>query len=62
MHMSDKPKGSKEETDLVVAPGGPRPKEQVHGVGPGQSVRRNEEGTYTVIPEDEPPTDDKERR
>jgi hypothetical protein len=41
--------------DLVITPGGPRRRDQVHHVGPGETVRQNEDGTYTVVPK-EPPT------
>ena len=41
--------------DLVITPGGPRRRDQVHHVGPGEAVRQNEDGTYTVVPK-EPPT------
>lgn len=40
--------------DLVITPGGPRPREQVHPVGPGETVRRNPDGTYTVVPKQTP--------
>src|SRR5262245_65415494 len=33
----------------VIAPGGPRPADQVHGIGPGQAVQRNPDGTYAVV-------------
>jgi hypothetical protein len=37
--------------NLVITPGGPRPREQVHPVGPGEVLRRNPDGTYTVVPD-----------
>ena len=43
---------SGEEDDLVVTPGGPRPAEDVHQVRPGEAVRGNPGGTYTVVPID----------
>jgi len=36
--------------DLVITPGGPRPKDQVRVVKPGEALRRNEDGTYTIVP------------
>jgi hypothetical protein len=46
----------------VITPGGPRPREQVHPVGPGEMVRRNPDGTYSVVPKpghDDKPDDNK---
>jgi hypothetical protein len=43
-----------EKKDLVITPGGPRPKDQVRLVKPGEAVRRNTDGTYTIIPLDKP--------
>jgi hypothetical protein len=41
----------KKEDKLVITPGGPRAPEQVHPVGPGEVVRRNPDGTYSVVPD-----------
>ena len=54
----DKADGKKKD-NLVITPGGPRPAEQVHPVGPGEVVRRNPDGTYSVVP-DTPPDGDKQ--
>ena len=40
--------------DLVVTPGGLRPRDRVHPVGPGETVRRNDDGTYTIVPKEAP--------
>jgi hypothetical protein len=40
--------------DLVITPGGPRPRHKVHHVRPGEAVRQNENGTYTIVPNDVP--------
>jgi hypothetical protein len=40
--------------DLVITPGGPRRRDQVHRVKPGETVRQNEDGTYTVVPKEAP--------
>jgi hypothetical protein len=61
----EKPRGSicasasddspgKGEDDLVITPGGPRPRRQVHQVRPGETVRHNEDGTFTIVPSDVP--------
>ncbi len=50
---SDDPSG-KGENDLVITPGGPRPRRQVHQVRPGETVRQNEDGTFTIVPGDVP--------
>jgi len=44
-----KPSSPSEDRDLVIAPEGPRPRESVHPVGPGEAVRRNPNGTHTVV-------------
>ena len=36
--------------DLVVTPGGPARRKNVHRVGPHEQVRANPDGTYTVVP------------
>jgi len=43
---------SDKKDDLVVTPGGPRPRDQTHHVGPGETIRRNDDGTFTVVPKD----------
>lgn len=43
-----------QQEDQVITPGGPRPKDQVHPVKPGEVVRRNPDGTYTIVPTDNP--------
>lgn len=40
--------------DLVITPGGPRPRDQVRPVKPGEVVHQNEDGTFTVVPKEEP--------
>jgi hypothetical protein len=46
--------GKNDKDDIVVTPGGPRPKGNVQAVGPGQTVRRMPDGTYSVISEELP--------
>jgi hypothetical protein len=53
----------KEQGPFVITPGGPRKPEQVHPVGADETLRRNPDGTYSVIPDQpkrashaEPPT------
>jgi len=40
---------SKKKLDQVITPGGPRPKDQVHSVKSGEAVRRNQDGTYSIV-------------
>ena len=55
MLLSDSRDGSSQhDKDRVVTPGGPRPGDQVHPVKPGQTVRQNPDGTFTVVPEEAP--------
>jgi len=41
----------KDPKEMVITPAGPRPRNKVHAVGPGQIVRRTAEGTYVLVPE-----------
>jgi len=54
----NQPDSSKD--DLVITPGGPRPKDKVHPVGPGEAVRRNDDGSYSVVRQTPPPDGEKE--
>jgi hypothetical protein len=38
------------EEDLVITPAGPMRKKNVRQVAPNQAVRRNKDGTYTIVP------------
>ncbi len=51
--MNDKPKTPDVQKDLVITPGGPRPRENVQQIEPGQVVRLDEEGTLTILPKQE---------
>ena len=57
---SDKDGCGNKPDDIVITPGGPRRRDRVHPVGPGETVRRNPDGTYTVVPKSTP--DSKERQ
>jgi hypothetical protein len=57
--MAKEHKMGKQDTDkhsptlnenLVVTPAGLVQKKNVHQVGPNQAVRRNQDGTYTIVP------------
>jgi len=48
------PGGVADGEDLVITPGGPRPKGKVQPVSPGQAVRRTPDGTYSVVSESLP--------
>jgi hypothetical protein len=55
--MSSDPAGGRgdpKEEEQVRTPGGPRPKDLVELVEPGGTVRRNPDGTYTVVPKQAP--------
>jgi len=41
--------------DLVITPAGPMPRDKVQQVGPGETVRRNPDGSHTIAPATEPP-------
>lgn len=45
----DKATPPDDKRDLVITPAGPIPKENVHPVGPNEIVRRNADGTYTIV-------------
>ncbi len=56
----------KSEDDLVITPGGPRPRNKVHHVRPGEAVRQDKSGAYTIVPNDVPaspePTNKKQNK
>jgi hypothetical protein len=48
--MSKKAKLPSDKKDLVITPGGPRAKDQVRALKPGEALRRNADGSYTIVP------------
>jgi hypothetical protein len=38
-----------EQAEIVTPPGGPRPRSEVHGVHPGEAVRRMPDGSYKLV-------------
>jgi len=38
------------QTDVVITPAGPVPKNKVYEVKPGEAVRQNDDGTITIVP------------
>jgi hypothetical protein len=48
----ERKEADEEKQEVVITPAGPMPKDRVHPVGPGQVVRRNEDGTYSVVPKE----------
>jgi hypothetical protein len=36
--------------DVVITPAGPIPKDKVHEIKPNETIRRNEDGSYTIVP------------
>jgi hypothetical protein len=38
-----------EQAEIVTPPGGPRPRSEVHGVQPGETVRRMPDGSYKLV-------------
>jgi hypothetical protein len=55
--MPKKPNNKKNKDDLVLTPGGFRPKSSVKQVGLKEVVRRSKDGTYTIIQREEIPND-----
>jgi hypothetical protein len=53
---SEKPE---EGSDLVRTPAGPMRKGNVHEVGPNDEVRRQENGTYVVVPRRKPKSEER---
>jgi hypothetical protein len=49
-----------EKDDLVITPAGPVRRDKVNPVGPGEAVRRNEDGSYTVVRQAPPLDGEKE--
>jgi hypothetical protein len=44
------PRDEPDDTDIVITPGGPRPRSATHYVPPGSQVRRQPDGSLTVEP------------
>jgi hypothetical protein len=53
------PKKDSSREEVVITPAGPVSKDQVHPVGPGETIQRNPDGTYSVIREKD--QEDKEK-
>ena len=53
--VEEKPEEGMPGDDFVITPAGLVRKENVHRVLPNQTVRRNEDGTYTIIPTEDLP-------
>jgi hypothetical protein len=47
--MSDQPDPSAAEEEMVITPGGARPRSRVHQVHAGEAVRRDDRGTASVV-------------
>jgi len=58
--MSDSKQQPNDKDDMVIAPGGPRPKSTVHPVAPGEVVRWNPDGSYTIVHQTPPSDGEKE--
>ena len=50
-NATDKKPNSAGAPDIVNTPAGPVPKKEVHEVKPGETVRRNKDGTFTSVPD-----------
>jgi len=55
---ADRPKET-ENDERVITPAGPLPKAKIHPVKRGETVRRNPDGTFSVVPK-EPDKGDQE--
>jgi hypothetical protein len=47
---SEKPVQPDDKSNVVITPAGPIPKDKVHLVRPGETVRRNKDGNLQVVP------------
>src|SRR5262249_20361496 len=57
----EKPSSPSDERDLVITPGGPKPRGSVHPVRQNEAVRRNPDATYTVVSKDRMPKSGSDR-
>jgi hypothetical protein len=48
---SERPVQPDDRSNVVITPAGPTPREKVHPVGPGETVRRNKDGSLEIVPE-----------
>jgi len=49
-HMSGKNPRKVSKPEYVITPAGPVLKKNVHTVGPDEEVRRNKDGSYSIVP------------
>jgi hypothetical protein len=47
---TEKPNQSDDQSNVVITPAGPMPKDNVHPVKPGEKVRRKDDGSLEVVP------------
>jgi hypothetical protein len=47
-----------DDEERVITPAGPLPKSKVHQVKPGEVVRRNPDGTISIVPKERPEGDE----
>jgi hypothetical protein len=46
----ERPVQPDDKSNVVITPAGPVPRDKVHKVGPGETVRRNDDGSLEVVP------------
>lgn len=51
--MGDQPRDASEKDEIVITPGGPRSRNLVHPVRPGEAVYVDDEGNAKVVPHED---------
>jgi hypothetical protein len=47
--VMSKDSGKSSEDPLVITPGGPKPRDKVHTIKPGEHLQVNPDGTYSIV-------------
>jgi len=53
----EKKREAEDNPERVITPAGPLPKTKVHPIKPGEVVRRNPDGTFTIVRKERPEGD-----
>jgi hypothetical protein len=48
---SKRPVQPDDKSNVIITPAGPIPRDKVHPVGPGETVRRKKDGSLEIVPE-----------
>jgi hypothetical protein len=50
-NRDDTDKDDTDKDEIIIVPGGPRPRSKVHTIEPGEHLQINPDGTYSIVPD-----------